>query len=218
MFVFFPFGRYHIQDKHYTLAVTIPQQQDPNTLYKVLEGDKPEDVKKSVYEDKVYEGTRMIFSVPIKPDHAERLVLQKLSSLRKYTKNNFLLIYSYLSPCCTCTDRKREYNILELIERDVRYWTDGAFVFTRVFDQPKSEHSTREIMIHSLYEVGCSMGGLKYIFRCDGPSNSQSVTAAMNVSALQSSVLLTALSLHRQEAVGQTPRETEAEVHTDSLH
>ncbi|KAL3968295.1 hypothetical protein ACER0C_028252 [Sarotherodon galilaeus] len=166
--------RYQIQDKHYSLAVTIPQQQDPNKLYEVLKDDKPENVKKSVDEGKVYEGTRMIFSVPIKPDHAERLVLQKLSSLRKYTKNNFLLIYSYLSPCRTCTDRKSEYNILKLIERDVHYWPDGAFVFTRVFDQPKSENEPkdREEIIHSLYEVGCSMGGLKYIFRCDGPSNS----------------------------------------------
>lgn len=51
-------------------------------------------------------------------------------------------------------------------------------MFTRVFDQPKSERSTREIIIHSLYEVGCSMGGLKYIFRCDGPSNSQSLRIA----------------------------------------
>lgn len=178
MFVFFPFGRYHIQDKHYTLAVTIPKQQKANTLETLLEGDKPENVKKSVSEDKVYEGTRMIFSVPIKRDHAERLVLQKLSSLVNYDyKDDFLLIYSYLSPCSTCTDRKSKFNILKLIKRNVDYWTDGAFVFTKVFDQPKSEPNfkEREEIIHSLYEVGCLMGGLKYIFRCDGPSTPQLV-------------------------------------------
>lgn len=169
--------RYQIPKHHYSLAVIIPkQQQDPNTLYKVLEGDKPEDVNNSVSDNKVYEGTRMIFSVPIKRDHAERLVLQKLSSLVNY-EDDFLLIYSYLSPCSTCTDRQSKFNILKLIKWDVDYWRDGAFVFTKVFDKPKSEPNfiEREQIIHSLYEVGCSMGGLKYIFRCKGLSTPQLV-------------------------------------------
>ncbi|CAI5695046.1 unnamed protein product [Oreochromis niloticus] len=161
----------------FCLAATIPGQQDPNTLISnVLHKDRfDERMEDSVKGGEVYVGSRVVLAVPIGPVHAERAVLPSLGKLKKQGENDFLLIYSYLSPCSSCTDHNQGFNILKMIENQVRpRRSDKAFVFTKVFSHPKDGSIvTRDVLVKSLTELSNSMGGLQYIFRCDGPSSSE---------------------------------------------
>ncbi|XP_005461963.1 uncharacterized protein LOC102075914 [Oreochromis niloticus] len=161
----------------FCLAATIPGQQDPNTLISnVLHKDRfDERMEDSVKGGEVYVGSRVVLAVPIGPVHAEHAVLPSLGKLKKQGENDFLLIYSYLSPCSSCTDHNQGFNILKMIENQVRpRRSDKAFVFTKVFSHPKDGSIvTRDVLVKSLTELSNSMGGLQYIFRCDGPSSSE---------------------------------------------
>lgn len=130
----------------------------------------------------VYVGSRLVLAVPIESVHAEREVLKNLGKLKKQGENDFLLIYSYLSPCSKCTDRNKKFNILKIIENQVYRWHDGAFVFTKVFSHPKDGSTvTRDVLETSLTELSDSMGGLQYIFRCDEQHNPELVCHSCSV-------------------------------------
>ncbi|XP_042073244.1 uncharacterized protein LOC102310866 [Haplochromis burtoni] len=168
----------------FCLAATIPDQQDPNTLIsEVLREDHfDEHMEDSVKGGAVYASSRLVLAVPIEHVHAERAVLESLGKLKKQGENDFLLIYSYLSPCSKCTGSNKKFNILNMIKNQVYRWHDGAFVFTKVFSHPKDGSIvTRDVLQTSLTELSDSMGGLHYIFRCDGPSNSELVCHSCSV-------------------------------------
>nr|XP_024656474.1 uncharacterized protein LOC101471451 [Maylandia zebra] len=168
----------------FCLAATIPDQQDPNTLIsEVLHNDRfNEHMEDSVKGGEVYASSRLVLAVPTGPVHAERAVLESLDKLKKQGKNDFLLIYSYLSPCSKCTDSNKKFNILNMIKNQVDRWHDGAFVFTKVFSHPNDGSSvTRDVLETSLTELSYSMGGLHYIFRCDVQQNPELVCHSCSV-------------------------------------
>ncbi|XP_030575309.1 uncharacterized protein LOC115801409 [Archocentrus centrarchus] len=166
-------------DGQFCLAANIPVKADTNVLNRILSDNKYQNKVKNVIGEKnsadtqVYESDNMVIARPLSPEHAEYRVLSKLQQLSRKSDGNFLLIYSYLSPCDKCTARNKKYNILKKIENHVDCWEDGAFVFTKVYDTNEDGKRRDEQQIeNSLNDLAHSMGGLQYIFRCDGRSNS----------------------------------------------
>ncbi|XP_030575334.1 uncharacterized protein LOC115772991 [Archocentrus centrarchus] len=152
----------------FCVAAAIPHRQDSNTLAgDVLHNVRfYEGMEEEAKGGQVFVGSRVILAAPAGPVHAEYSVLENLPKLNKY-KDDFLLIYSYLSPCSKCTDRNDKHNILRQIDKNIQNWSDGAFVFTNVYDKPKDGFTVpREVLRSSLKELAFSMGGLQYIFRC----------------------------------------------------
>ncbi|XP_026034964.1 uncharacterized protein LOC113028757 [Astatotilapia calliptera] len=156
----------------FCLAAIIPLQQDTNTLREILSENSYKEKVETVIGEKnfensqVYVSNNMVIARVLKPEHAELRVLQKLEQLSQNSAGNFLLLYSYLSPCSTCTDIMGNNNIHELINS----YKDRAFVFTKVYDKSNSETQngrtiSREELINSLHELA-SLMGLRNIFRC----------------------------------------------------
>lgn len=168
--------RYRI-DGQFCLAANIPLQRDTNTLHEILREKSYEDKVRTVIEERnsenseVYVGNNLVIARFLKPKHAEYRVLQKLEQLSQNSAGNFLLLYSYLSPCSTCTDINDSNNILKQIDMYIHKWTDSAFVFTKVYDKSNSEtqsevdvstHTTidRGELTESLLELAWSMDSL----------------------------------------------------------
>lgn len=177
--------RYRI-DGQFCPAANIPLQRDTNTLHEILREKSYEEKVRTVIGErnsensKVYVGNSVVIARFLKPKHAEYRVLQKLEQLSQ----NFLLLYSYLSPCSTCTDINDNNNILKQIDMYIHKWTDSAVVFTKVYDKSNSEtQSAVDVSTHtpidrgelaeSLLELAWSLGSLRNIFRCDKTSNSE---------------------------------------------
>ncbi|XP_039892196.1 uncharacterized protein LOC120736263 [Simochromis diagramma] len=152
----------------FCLAANIPLQHDTNTLHEILRENSYEEKVETVIGEQnsenseVYVGNNMVIARFLKFEHAELRVLQKLKQLSQNRAGNFLLLYSYLSPCSTCTEKMG--NIQELIKS----YKDTAFVFTKVYDKSNSETQSvisKEELINSLNELA-SLMGLRNIFRC----------------------------------------------------
>ncbi|XP_038584885.1 uncharacterized protein LOC119910370 [Micropterus salmoides] len=155
----------------FCLAANIPLSEDQNAIGNALQFDRYSgNVKDMINGGDVYESQTVVIAKPAGPVHAEPQVLQKLSTLRRNSEGNFLLIYSYLSPCgdkCANPDNQK-HNILQYFRNNaLAPWKNSyAFVFTRVFDQPNfGDPPTKEDLKRQL---GSSGLGLKNIFRCFG--------------------------------------------------
>ncbi|XP_005744960.2 uncharacterized protein LOC102201753, partial [Pundamilia nyererei] len=157
----------------FCLAANIPLQHDTNTLHEILRENSYEEKVETVIGEQnsenseVYVGNNMVIARVLKFEHAELRVLEKLEQLSQNRAGNFLLLYSYLSPCSTCTEIMCEMgNIQELIKS----YKDSAFVFTKVYDKSNSETQSvisKEELRNSLHELAFLMG-LNNIFRCVG--------------------------------------------------
>lgn len=152
--------RYRI-DGHFCLAANIPLQRDTNTLHEILRERSYEEKVRTVIEErnsensKVYVGNNLVIARVLKPKHAEYQVLQKLEQLSQNSAGNFLLLYSYLSPCSTCTDIYDSNNILKQTDMYIHKWADSAFVFTKVYDKSNSEtQSEVDVSTHTTIDRG----------------------------------------------------------------
>lgn len=136
----FSFDRYNIKEQ-FCLAVNIPQKQNPVKLHEVLKNDRYRgNVEHILNGLMMYESSNVVTAKHVENQHAEPLVLKNLEPLIRNKEGNFLLIYSYLSPCGDkrTNPRNKKCNILKYIEAKViPNWKDYAFVFTTVFDQPE---------------------------------------------------------------------------------
>lgn len=171
------FGRYSIEGQ-FSLAINIPVDQDLNNLDKVFEKDPFATVIEKVSKHEVYQGTNVV-AAKFKnfgtfTDHAEARVLDKIKPLADRSKGNFLVLYSYLSPCSAkCTNAHNEYNILDKINKVISKWEDYAFVFSKVFDRTKNGTIINKTeLVEALKRLGGSNIGHNNIFRCYRPKKS----------------------------------------------
>ncbi|KAK2863307.1 hypothetical protein Q5P01_002840 [Channa striata] len=135
-----------------------------------------ESVMNKLNANQVYKDSTVVIAKVVKPEHAELRVLRNLSTLIDKSRDNFLLIYSYLSPCgTTCINQDSKHNILTNITGTVlKHWSDVAFVFEVVFDKPKNQRNRgsrpeiipKEELIKTLTDLGATGIGLQNIFRC----------------------------------------------------
>ncbi|KAM4575674.1 uncharacterized protein PAE49_006108 [Odontesthes bonariensis] len=180
-------------DGQFCLAANIPLNQNQGSLDQILQNNRYQQFSGTLEEGGIYESDSIIVAKHTQGDpvHAERQVLSKLPRLRRNRQGNFLLVYSYLSPCRKCTDWNQKYNIVRTLYNSVLDWDDAAFVFTTVYSQPPGAPAvTREVLENSLYDLGESMGGLNKVYRCYGPTNLQLACHSCSIRDTASEVCL----------------------------
>ncbi|KAI3353565.1 hypothetical protein L3Q82_020085, partial [Scortum barcoo] len=142
----------------FSLAVNVPEGQDPNDLQQVFQDDPADKVKQTVSEGQVYQGTRVVAAAQ---SGAVSRVLQNLQPLIKSSQGNFLVIYSEESPCgTTCTN---EDGIDGKTNDITQNWGGYAFVFSKVGDVPDADVSQ---LSESFKQLEISKLGLDNIFHC----------------------------------------------------
>ncbi|XP_051250598.1 uncharacterized protein LOC127360266 [Dicentrarchus labrax] len=160
-------------DRQFCVAANIPLNLPPQDLANVLRNDgNTEDVEDELTYSKVYQGRSVTIAKPVRHEHAEYIVLKNLGQLSSNSEGHFLLIYSYLSPCAgQCANPDDWHNILQYIVANViPYWTNYAFVFTTVYDNPNDGSTiSRQDLTKAVKELGKSGLGLRNIFRCYQP-------------------------------------------------
>lgn len=105
--------------------------------------------------------------------HAERLVLEHINNAwrNKYEKN-FLLLYTYLSPCahrCANPDKPLE-SILELIPL-MTNWPQHALVFQQPYTRDKEDNLFSDDEVETSLKALAEKIGYANIFRCYRPGN-----------------------------------------------
>ncbi|XP_076018158.1 uncharacterized protein LOC143009944 [Genypterus blacodes] len=162
----------------FSLAANIPLSQftdptfDRSNLINLIKPDTNaiEDIKKR----KVYIGTRVVVSLPKNSRHAELNVLRAIPT-NWVPSGNFLLIYSFNSPCGTkCTNPEFDNNILVLNKEYVLRWGDNhAFVFTKIFDKPTWGNIIidKDVLRAALTNLANANLGMNNIFHCYTPGN-----------------------------------------------
>ncbi|CAK6976325.1 hypothetical protein E3U43_008169 [Scomber scombrus] len=147
----------------FSLAVNVPQNQDPTDLQEVFQDDPADKLKQTVSLGQVYQGTRVVATSGALLD-----VLENIQPLIANSQDNFLVIYSEESPCGpTCTSNNED-TITERINDVIENWSGYAFVFSKVADVPATDTSQQA---ESFKELGISKLGLDHIFRCYQPGN-----------------------------------------------
>ncbi|TMS22863.1 hypothetical protein E3U43_008169 [Larimichthys crocea] len=146
----------------FSLAVNIPQNQDPDNLQQVFQDDPVDKVKQTVSEGQVYQGTRLVAAGAVEQ------VLENIQPFIKRCQGNFLVIYSEESPCSpTCTNANED-SIASKINDVIQNWKGYAFVFSKVVDVPGADMSQQS---ESFKKLGISKLGLDNIFRCYQPGD-----------------------------------------------
>ncbi|XP_034757282.1 uncharacterized protein LOC117962216 isoform X2 [Etheostoma cragini] len=175
-------GRYSIVNKHFSLAVNIPVNQDLTKLPELFNDDDAATVRNTVQSGNVYRGINVVEALPRSytaangyqyTDHAEARVLDNIQPLAHCSAGNSLVFYSYLSPCGTkCTNPNNYNNILKKID-NIRKdkWADSAFVFSTVFDGYKDQNGnyvyfTVDEIRNTLKNLGTTKFRRDNIFRC----------------------------------------------------
>ncbi|KAG7234473.1 hypothetical protein INR49_004762 [Caranx melampygus] len=155
-------NQYPLRDA-FTVAVSIPENQDPNELQQVLQGDPADQVKQAVSQGQVYRGTRVVAAV--QPEAVSR-VLKNIDSLTQSSQGNFLIIYSSESPCGPACTNTNQDGIADKINDVIQNWSGYAFAFSNVVDVP--DVSTSQ-MAQSFQQLAVAKMGLDNIFRCYNP-------------------------------------------------
>ncbi|XP_076018184.1 uncharacterized protein LOC143009967 [Genypterus blacodes] len=160
----------------FSLVANIPLSQftdrsfNPYDLMKMIKPNT--NALNDINDGRVYKGNMVVVAKPELPKHSELRVLENINDWDP--KGNFLLIYSYLSSCGgKCTNPKNPFNILGLIRRYVPLWKGNhAFVFTKVFDQPKTGPRIREVDLkRALTNLANANLDMKNIFHCYTPEH-----------------------------------------------
>ncbi|GAA6229056.1 hyphally regulated cell wall protein 1-like [Lates japonicus] len=149
----------------FSLAVNVPQDQDPSNLQQVLQGDPADKVTQTVSQGQVYQGPRVVAATK---SGALSRVLENIQPFIKSSQGNFLIIYSVESPCGpTCTNAN-ENGIAAKINDITQNWSGYAFVFSNVADVTAAGMSQKAQLFKQLT---ISRLGLDNIFRCYEPGD-----------------------------------------------
>ncbi|KAA8593143.1 hypothetical protein FQN60_018598, partial [Etheostoma spectabile] len=174
--------KYFIANKHFSLAVNIPMNQNLNRLQDLFNADDATTVMNTVRSGAVYRGTNLVEASPRSytapnrnqyTEHAEARVLDNIQPLAASSAGKSLVFYSYLSPCgAKCTNPNNYNNILNKIDNIPNdRWADSAFVFSTVFDGFKDQNGryvyfTVDEIRNTLQNLGATKFGQDNIFRC----------------------------------------------------
>ncbi|XP_051241480.1 uncharacterized protein LOC127355050 [Dicentrarchus labrax] len=151
----------------FSLAVNVPQNQDPSNLQEVFKDDPADQVKQTVSGGQVYQGSRVVAAAQ---SGALLNVLEKIQSFIKSSEGNVLVIYSEESPCGpTCTN---EDGIAGKINDVTQNWSGFAFAFSKVADVSDASQQAE-----SFKQLEISKLGLDNIFRCYNPGDSFQCTS-----------------------------------------
>lgn len=156
------------------MAVNIPVDQNSSQLLDVLQNDRYEKVEKVMNDTDtdtdtdtdLYIGTRVVAAKPHN-GHAEVRVLKNMDGLCNQSQDNFLVFYTYLSPCALqCANPDGDKKILD----DIQYITDTYWKerHALVFGQPCTRLGGCEITKEQLEESFRNLKayGFTNIFRC----------------------------------------------------
>lgn len=149
-----------------SFAVNIPKNtEDLNTRLLGIDGK----TQAAFQYNKVYRSETMV-AAKVAPgtgykEHAEYSVLENMDSLQ-HSDGDFLLLYTYLSPCARrCANPAKPHeNILELIKVVKEWKTEYALVFQK----PYIEHGGEPEVKPALTELA-KVIGYENIFRCYKP-------------------------------------------------
>ncbi|GAA6229054.1 uncharacterized protein LOC108882529 [Lates japonicus] len=176
----FIMNRYNIKTQ-VSVAVNIPMKTTQKYLQEVFQKATAAAVKKKLNQASVYPGdssdNRVVVAKPDfqeqYTDHAEARVLENIQPLADSSNANFLVFYSFYSPCGSkCTNMKNKNNIISKINKVVPKWKQYAFVFSRVFDKTgKGITIDKAESVEALKQLGNSRIGHENIFRCYKPKN-----------------------------------------------
>ncbi|XP_067459711.1 uncharacterized protein [Thunnus thynnus] len=158
---------YRIEDQ-FCVAVNIQVDQNPKELLDVLQYDRYEKVEKVMKDnDDLYIGTKVVAAKP-HDGHAEVRVLHNMDGLFPQIEDNFLVFYTYLSPCAPqCANPHDDRNILNDIEEITgpKYLGERhALVFGKPCTRLKRCDITREQLEKSF--INLKAKGFTNIFRC----------------------------------------------------
>ncbi|XP_022616356.1 uncharacterized protein LOC111232928 [Seriola dumerili] len=184
----------------FSVAVNVPENEDPNNLQQVLQDDPADQVKQAVSQGQVYQGTRVVAAAQ---SEAVSRVLENIQPFIKSSQGNFLIIYSAQSPCGpTCTNANED-GISNKINDVTQNWSGYAFAFSNVADVPNADTSQ---LAQSFQQLGISELGLDKIFRCYNPGDGafQCTSCSSGGDVTPSCVANTALSNQEQGAGEET--------------
>lgn len=176
------FGRYTERDQ-FCAAVKIPGNlvNQENQLNQDLEAVLSRDTDAKMQESfngnaKFYDGDSVVAAKPY-GNHAEYRVLKHIMDEWKDERtDNFLLIYTYLSPCSDrCADKDSKKHILEFIDFMTSWGKEYALVFQKPYSEPrtdpKNQRSIPEDELKKALTAIAEVIGDQYIFRCYKPES-----------------------------------------------
>ncbi|XP_070684141.1 uncharacterized protein [Pempheris klunzingeri] len=177
----------------FSLAVNVPQNQDPDSLQQVFQDDPADTVTQTVSGGQVYRGTRMVAAAQ---SGALSRVLENIQPLVTSSQGNFLIIYSKESPCGPTCTKTNEADIPAGFNNVIQNWRGYAFVFTEVVNTS---------LISKL--------GLDNIFRCYKPGDDpfQCTSCSSGEGVTTSCVTNTGPANHEQdvdEEISTVPQDT----------
>ncbi|XP_044220818.1 uncharacterized protein LOC122991683 isoform X4 [Thunnus albacares] len=152
--------------KQFCVAVNIPVGQNPDQLLDVLQNDRYEKVEEVMKNNTdLYIGTRVVAAKP-HVEHAEFRVLHNMDGLYNQSQDNFLVFYTYLSPCALqCANPGYRKNILNTIWEIPSCWGERyALVFGKPCTRLGEFEITREQLKKSFIHL--KEKGVTNIFRC----------------------------------------------------
>lgn len=176
------FGRY-TEKNQFCAAVKIPGNlvNQLNQLNQNLEAVLSRDTDAKMQESfngnaKFYYGDSVVAAKPY-GDHAEYRVLKHIMDEWKDERtDNFLLIYTYLSPCSDrCANKDSKKHILEFIDFMTSWGKEYALVFQKPYSEPRADSENRrsipEDELKKALTAIADVIGDQYIFRCYKPES-----------------------------------------------
>lgn len=176
------FGRY-TERYQFCAAVKIPGNlvNQLNQLNQNLEAVLSRDTDAKMQESfngnaKFYYGDSVVAAKPY-GDHAEYRVLKHIMDEWKDERtDNFLLIYTYLSPCSDrCANKDSKKHILDFIDFMTSWGKEYALVFQKPYSEPRADSENRrsipEDELKKALTAIADVIGDQYIFRCYKPES-----------------------------------------------
>ncbi|CAI5681439.1 unnamed protein product [Oreochromis niloticus] len=188
-------NEYELGDS-FSVALNIPQNQDPSSLQEILQNDPADRVRGALSQGQVYKGTRVVAATQ---SQALSHVLQNIQPFIKSSEGNVLVIYSENSPISN--DKGITLNIGDITHN----WSGYAFVFSNVADVPASDTSQ---LTQSFKHLEIAKLGLNNIYRCYEPGDDtfQCTSCSSGGDVTPECVANTALSNQEQGTDVETPK------------
>lgn len=148
-------------------------------LEAVLSHDTDAEMQESFKRnEKFYDGDSVVAAKP-HGDHAEYRVLKHImDEWSDERTNNFLLIYTYLSPCWDrCANEESKKHILEFIDFMTSWDKEYALVFQKPYSEPRIDSENRRSIPEDDLKKALTaikeVIGYQYIFRCYRPDRGE---------------------------------------------